>query len=159
MSKTVKEIAREWNVSTSTATRYCSSGIIPPAEKAGRPARWQIPDNWPKPPLTRHGLCFLLDTIYQLNHGAVYDSLNMGYAEEILSDGYRYLISSGFMSEIDINNLSESLKGAVVTPRGEKLIERENSESKGKTRFRAHATVKASLGVASLEAGGEISNG
>ena len=158
MGKTVKEKADEWHLNESTVRKYCLSGIIPPAEKLGKPAKWQIPDQWPRPPLTRHSLCYLLDTIYQLNHGAVFDSLNMGFSSETLVEGYKYLISSGFMSEIDVYNLSDTLKEAIVTPRGKMLIERENADSERKVQFKAHMTAKASIGIASFEVGGEISN-
>lgn len=159
MSKTVKEKAKEWGCSGSTVTKYCSSGIIPPATKEGRPAKWQIPDEWPKPPMSRHGLCFLLDTIYQLNHGVIYENLKMGYALDEVREGYKYLISSAFMSFVDVNDLKSSLSGATVTPRGAALIEKENIESKGKMNFKAHGTIKTTIGVASAEVGAEVSNG
>lgn len=47
---TAKEKAKEWNCSPRTVTEYCSSGIIPPAEKNGRFGGWEIPESWPKPP-------------------------------------------------------------------------------------------------------------
>ena len=159
MSKTVQEKAKEWECSPSTVTKYCSSGIIPPAEKVGKPAKWIIPDEWPKPPMTRHGLCFLLDTIYQLNHGVRYEDLKMGYNANELKNGYEYLISSAFMSSIDIDNLIGTLRSSIVTPRGEALIEKENKESKGKVNFKAHVTAKATIGLASVELGADVSNG
>ena len=107
----------------------------------------------------RHGLCFLLDTIYQLNCGVEYDSIRWGYKAKEVRDGYRYLISSAFMSTIVIDNLSEELQKSVITPRGAELIERENIEGRGKTKFRAYIAVKGNVGVASFEAGGEMTNG
>jgi len=158
MSKTAKEKAKEWNCHESTVSKYCASGIIPPATKEGKPAKWQIPDDWNKPPMGRHGLCYLLDTIYQLNHGVEYSALKFGYSEDETKKGYEYLISYAFMSTIDVEKLSEELKNATVTPRGKALIQRENTESKGKTTYKAHVTATANIGVASIEVGAEVSN-
>ena len=158
MSKTIKEMAKEWGCSESTVRNYCASGIIPPAEKLGSPRRWRIPDEWPKPPMTRHGLCFLLDTVYQLNHGVRYSSLKWGYPDDEVKAGYDYSISSAFMSYIDTACLPEKLVDATVTTRGAELINRENNESKGKYKFKAHITTKVNVGIVSIEAGGEISN-
>lgn len=158
MSKTIKEKAKEWDCSESTVRNYCSSGIIPPAEKVGIPPKWRIPDKWPKPPMTRHGLCYLMDTIYQLNHGVLYSSINWGYSIEEVKAGYDYLIMIAFISSIDTSCLADQLVNATVTPRGKSIIERENAEGKGKTNYRAHMTASATIGVASLEVGGEISN-
>lgn len=158
MSKTVKQKAKEWMCHERTVSNYCLSGIIPPAIKEGRPPKWIIPDEWPKPPMGRHGLCFLLDTIYQLNHGVDYSALKFGYTDTELKNGYDYLISSAFMSTIDTCKLSEELKNAIVTPRGELLVQRENSESKGKITFKAHVATKANIGVASIEMEAEVSN-
>ena len=158
MSKNIKEKAKEWNCSESTVRRYCYSGVIPPAAKEGKMSKWIIPDEWPKPPMRRHGLCFLLDTIYQLNHGVLFNNLKMGYTDEEVKAGYDYLISSAFMSAIDTTDLVNSLKNAIVTPRGKELIEKENAESKSTIKFRAHVTAKANIGIASVEVGAEVSN-
>ena len=155
MAKTVKEKAKEWKCSESTVRSYCLSGIIPPAIQIGKLKKWSIPDEWPKPPMPRHGLCYLLDTIYQLNNGVTYDAIKWGYKIEDVKKGYDYLISSAFMSTIDTNNLQSSLLSASITPRGKSLIEKENSESKGKTSFRAYVTGKVNVGVASVEVGAE----
>lgn len=155
MGKSVKEKALEWGCSKSTVKSYCSSGIIPPAEKTGNRGAWMIPDDWPKPPMTRHGLCFLLDTIYQLNCGVSYQSIKWGYQDKQVVDGYNYLVGAAFMSSIDTNELSNTLVSATVTPRGEKLIERENYESKGKTSFKAHIVAKANVGLGSIEVDAE----
>lgn len=154
--RTVKEKADEWQCSESTARKYCRSGIIPPAEQEG--VR-QIPDEWPKPPMTRRGLCYLLDTIYQLNHGVSYDAVEWGYKTDEVRAGYEYLVSGAFMSTIDVNSLSSALIGATVTPRGEALIERENTEGVNATKFRAHVLAKTKIGSMTVEAGAEISNG
>ena len=153
--KNVSEKAREWDCSVSTVKRYCASGIIPPAEKRGIRGAWQIPDNWNRPPMTRRGLCYLLDTIYQLNHGVLFGDVSWGYSEDEVKSGYSYLISSAFMSSFAVNDLENALANATVTPRGAELIDRENRENK-KTRFRAHLTGRANIGLAELEGGVEL---
>lgn len=159
MTATVKEKAKEWGCSQTTVRDYCTSGIIPPAEKKGRPPKWEIPDAWPKPPIGRHGLCYLLDTVCQINNGAAYSSITWGYKTDVIRQGYDYLISSAFMSTIDTGNLESTIAEATVTPRGMSLIERENREGKSKIKFRAYTSFKADFGLASLEAGGEVANG
>lgn len=159
MAKTVKEKAKEWGCSESTVRSYCSSGIIPPAFREGKLKKWMIPDNWDKPPMARHSLCYLLDTIYQLNNGVAYDAIKWGYKSDDVKKGYDYLIGAAFMSTIDTNHLESALISASVTPRGKVLIEKENTESKGKTSFKAHVTATANVGIASVEVGAEVSNG
>ena len=51
---TVKEIAAQWNIGTTTVTRYCTEGRIPGAKKEDR--RWKIPDDAQKPNTDR-GIC------------------------------------------------------------------------------------------------------
>ena len=51
---TIKEIASQWNVGTTTVTRYCIEGRIPGAKKEDR--RWKIPDDAQKPNTDR-GIC------------------------------------------------------------------------------------------------------
>jgi hypothetical protein len=155
MSKNLKELENEWGYKASTIRKYCASGIIPPAEK--NKGKWVIPDEWPKPPMTRHRLCFLLDTIFQLKHGAIFDALKLGNKEEVKA-GYDYLISSGFISFFNTDNLSHELVNATVTPRGEALIERDNKENKKSAHFTAHLTAKAGVGLASVEGGIKLSN-
>ena len=156
VSKTIAQKAYEWKCSESTVRRYCASGIIPTAEQVGVRKVWQIPDDCKKPPLTRHGLCFLLDTIYQLNHGARYDPSSWGYAEETIRAGFEYLVSFAFMTPFSWENAESELKGCSVTPRGEELIRRENAESQGKVSFQAHVSAKANLGIASVEADAQM---
>ena len=157
MSKNIREIAEQWGCDEDTVRRYCASGIIPVAEKIKR--KWSIPDEWPKPPMTRHMLCFLLDTIYQLNHGADFRALKFGKRAEEIKAGYDYLISSGFMSSIDTTKLETDLVKAIVTPRGEALIKRENIENNKKSiHFKSHVMAKANVGVASVEGELEVSN-
>ncbi len=156
---TVKEKADEWGCSQSTVRNYCTSGLIPPAEKKGMPPRWEIPDGWPRPPMGRHGLCFLLDTICQRSCGAKFESLELGYTGAEVRAAYSYLISSGFMSAIDVDDLGPSLPKARVTTRGTKLIERDNREGKSRNKFKTYLKIEGNVGIASLEAGGEISNG
>ena len=158
MSKTTTGMAKKWGLSTSTVRRYCSTGIIPSAEQIGLLRRWSIPDEAEKPPLSRHGLCLLLDTIYQLNNGVDYKSLKWGHTKKNVKAGYNYLVSCAFMSTINTNNLEKELINARVTPRGEELIKRENDESKGKTNYKAYISGKISVGVASVEGGIELTN-
>ena len=115
-------------------------------------------DNCKKPPMTRHGLCFLLDTIYQVNQGAEVDISCWGYPEEQIKEGYSYLISFAFMTSFSWEAIKKELKDCTVTKRGEQLIARENKESKGKTSFKAHVTAKANVGVAGVEIGAEVSH-
>ncbi len=159
MSKTVKEKALEWGCSESTVKRYCASGIIPTAEKVGLRKGWSIPDNCKKPPMTRHGLCFLLDTIYQVNQGADVDVAGWGFTESDVKEGFKYLISFAFMTPFEWDDIKTKLKECSVTQRGKELIERENIESKGKTSFKAHITAKVNIGVVNVEMGAEASHG
>ena len=106
----------------------------------------------------RHGLCFLLDTICQLNCGVEYESIRWGYEAKEIRDGYDYLVSTAFMSTIDTSNLTVELKRSHITPRGVQLIEKENEKGRSKTKFTAYAKIRGSIGIASLEAGGEVSN-
>lgn len=158
MTKTIKETARRWKVSEATARKYCQSGIIPPAEKIGKRGKWMIPENWDKPPMTRHGLCYLLDTVYQLQHGVSFVQIQWGYTKDEVKEGFRYLASSAFISSLDIDNLESALLAAVVTPRGVDLINRENKESEGKTNYKVALSAKANIGLLSAEAGIELTN-
>ena len=154
----VKQAAEKWGCKASLVRDYCSAGIIPPAEKAGQRGKWTIPDDWPKPPMTRHGLCFLLDTVYQLNAGATYDSVKWGYPIDTVTAGYEYLTGSAFMSAINIKKLESELMKAVVTPRGLDLIQRENDKGKSKIKFTAGIKARATVGFASFQAEGGVSN-
>lgn len=156
--KTAEEKAREWNCSISFVRKCCSSGLIPPARKVGRMHKWMIPKDWPKPPMPRRSLCFLLDTIHQLNCGVTYNAIEWGYPNDDIVAGFNYLVRTAFISTIDTANLAHELQGATVTPRGQDLIERENRESEKDVRFTAHVKAKASVGVASLEFNGGLSN-
>lgn len=158
MAKTVEQKSKDWGCSSATVRKYCASGLIPPAEKVGRMHKWMIPDEWPKPPMSRHGLCFLLDTIYQISSGVEYKAIKWGYSREDVIAGFEYLIGAVFMSTIDTNNLENELGNAFVTPRGEALIEKENSEGGRKIKYTARLKGKASFGIGSLEAEGELSN-
>lgn len=109
--------------------------------------------------MRRHQLCFLLDTIDLIHLGAVYGELEMGYPREKILDGYRYLVSSGFMTSFDLSDLDNDLGSAYVTNRGVALIESENAAIKTSVKFTARARAFASLGIASVEAGCEVSNG
>ena len=151
-----KEMAKKWGVSKATVNKYCASGIIPMAEKVNR--KWDIPDEWPKPPMTRHGLCFLMDTIFLINHGVNYQDLKFGYSEDIIKAGFKYLKNSGFITSININRLSKSLIKASVTMRGKELIDRENGESKGKYSFTAHVTAGVNSGVVKAGVNLEVTN-
>ena len=157
--KTAKEKAAEWGVSPSTVAAYCASGVIPPAEKVGKRRRWEIPDDWCRPPLSRRQLCFLLDTVDQIHLGANYSDLNMGHKDDVLEAGYRYLIAAGFLTYKRRNSRTNDLANAFVTARGASLLERENSDSKDSVKFTGHVKAVASLGIAKVELGYEVSNG
>ncbi len=150
--KTVKEMAKVWNCGESTVRRYCSDGVIPPAEKSG-PKKWMIPGEWPKPPMSRHGLCFLLDTVFQLKNGVEYNSIAFGYSSEDIRKGYEYLMKAAFVSTIDVDNLQNTLPEATVTPRGVSLIRSENQLGKSKTKFTAYGRVKSPIGPIGGEVG------
>lgn len=156
--KSAEDKAKEWNCSTRVVTEYCATGLIPPASKVGRMHKWMIPEDWPKPPMGRRGLCFLLDTIHQLNCGVDYKAIKWGYRSDDVVAGFDYLISTAFMSTINTANLESELKHAVVTPRGVDLIERENQESTKDVKFTAHVKATATIGIASIELDGELSN-
>ena len=151
-----KEASKKWNCSVETVRNYCASGIIPQAEKMGK--TWNIPVGCKKPPMTRHGLCFLLDTIYQLNNGVSYEAVSWGYSMSEVRKGFDYLISNAFMTSIDVNRLNKELKNASVTDRGKNLIERENSENKNRPNYKAYVSTEANFGIAKVGLGGEISN-
>lgn len=156
--KTTKEKGEEWGCSARTVAQYCATGLIPPADKIGRFRAWAIPDKWPKPPMRRHALCFLLDTVDQLHLGVTYNDLHMGYSREEVRDGYAYLISAGFMTSIDLQNYEKELYKAIVTSRGADLINADNEAQSGNVKFTAHAKAIASLGLARVEIGCEASN-
>ena len=158
MSKSIVEKSKEWQCSASTIRRFCQSGIIPPAEKQSSNGRWQIPDDWPKPPMTRHALCFLLDSIYQLKSGVDFNDIRFGYSNEEIKQGYNYLIWAAFMSSINTDNLSKELAHSNVTPRGEALIKREIDEGKSHYSSSAYLDAKLNLGVATLTIGGKVNN-
>lgn len=153
-----KQAAEKWGCSVSTVKKYCASGIILAAEKVGMRKKWEIPDNCLKPPMSRHGLCCLLNIIHQVNSGVEFSALDLGYSNDQINAGFEYLVRNAFMSTIDSNNLADELKSAVVTPLGKELIELENN-SGSKTHFVAHMNATANLGVASIEIGGSVSNG
>ena len=100
MAKTVKEKAKEWGCSESTVRSYCSSGIIPPAFREGKLKKWMIPDNWDKPPMARHSLCYLLDTIYQLNNGVAYDTASLAIKMSW------FMFNASFVQSSIVNTLS-----------------------------------------------------
>lgn len=154
----VKQAAEKWGCSVSTVKKYCASGIILTAEKVGMRNKWEIPDECLKPPMSRHGLCCLLNIIHQLNSGVEFSALDLGYSDDQVNAGFEYLVRNAFMSTIDLSNLADELKSATVTSLGKKLIELENN-SRSKTHFVAHMKSTANLGVASIEVGGIVSNG
>lgn len=156
--KTAKRMAEEWGVSKSTVIRWCASGIIPPADQAGKMKVWAIPDDWPKPPMARHGLCFLMDTICQIISGANIYKLKFGYEAERVAKGYQYLIDAGFITAINTDDLQAELPKARILPRGEDLLERENKDSKGKVNYKVTIAAKATIGVASIQATGSFGN-
>ncbi|MED9910557.1 MAG: helix-turn-helix domain-containing protein [Collinsella aerofaciens] len=155
----VNQASKKWGISASTLRKYCADGIIPPAEKEGRRSKWSIPDEWPRPPMGRHRLCYLLDTIYQLNSGVNYNALKWGVSDGDVIAGFDYLMSAAFMSTIDAGNLARELRHATVTPRGQQLIEADNRANSGKTHYRTHVNAEVGIGPAKVNVGGEISNG
>jgi len=124
---TLREKAKEWDLSKNAVRQLCMQGVIPTAERFPG-IRWRIPANCPKPPMSRHGLCFLLDSIYQFNDGATFDMTQWGYSIEQIKDGYEYLISLGFMTPFNWDNKEEELPLCRVTQRGSDLITRANNE-------------------------------
>lgn len=153
---TTSEKAREWGYSESMVRKLCRSGVIPPAEKVA--VKWDIPDRWPKPPLTRHKLCFLLDTINLIHNGSSYTDFKLGYLEDVIKESFQYLISVGFMTEIDINHIDRDLETAAITTRGVDLMRREENDSNGSIHFHLRAGGNINLGVASLNAEVGINN-
>ena len=155
----VNQASKKWGISASTVRKYCADRIIPPAEKEGVSSKWSIPDEWPRPPMGRHRLCYLLDTIYQLKSGVDYSAIKWGVAGNDVVAGFDYLMSAAFMSTIDTSNLEHELRHAIVTPRGQQLIETDNRAIDGKTRYSTHINAEAGIGLAKVNIGGEISNG
>lgn len=151
-----KQASKKWECSASTVKRYCKSGIIPPAEKIRN--KWVIPDNCEKPPLTRRGLCYLMDTIYQIKDGVDVENITWGYSEDYVRRGYNYLISFAFITFFNVKNLESDLGTASVTPRGKELIIREYKESKGKYRINTTLRGEINIGLARAEIETEILN-
>ena len=149
--KLINEIKGEWGCSASTIREYCRSGIIPPAEKVGRPMRWAIPNGWPKPPMTRHGLCFLMERIELLKEGVSFDAIRWGYSYEKVVAGFDYLVQAGFISTVDTSELATSLLKAKITTMGNELLKREKNENGVTTKTTVSAGVKVNLGVVSTE--------
>ncbi|MGI6670033.1 MAG: helix-turn-helix domain-containing protein [Christensenellales bacterium] len=151
-----KQASSSWGCSAKTVREYCKSGIIPQADKKGR--AWVIPDHCTKPPMTRHGLCFLIDTIYQMKGGADIHEYNWGYDSQMVIDGYKYLINNAFITRFDVENLIDCLVDSNLTDRGRVLLERENAESKSKIKFTTHANFHANLGPVGVKGGIELTN-
>lgn len=63
------------------------------------------------------------------------------------------------MTSFDLSDFENKLGSAYVTNRGAALIESENTANKTSVKFTARAKALASLGIASVEAGCEVSNG
>lgn len=143
----VKQASKKWGCSSSTVRNYCSSGIIPPAEKIGR--KWVIPDDCEKPPLTRHGLCFLMDTIDQIDEETDVKNIKWGYSEEKVREGCEYLKDYLFISSPQKYNFELLLKTARITNCGHALIERQAEKNKGKYK------IKLGIGVGPLKFEGE----
>ena len=153
-----REMAVKWNCCNSTVVRWCASGIIPPAEQTGKTKTWMIPDDWPKPPMTRHGLCFLIDSICQTVNGANSQELKLGYSDEKAKEGYQYLVDAGFISNINPAKFRTELISARILPRGEELLRREAEDSNGKINYKVTLAAKANIGIASIEATGSVEN-
>lgn len=143
----VNQAASKWGCSPSTVRTYCRSGIIPPAEKVGVMKKWYIPDEWEKPPFTRTGLCYLMDTIEQLKEGVVFAKIKWGYPEEKIKEGYDYLISHGFISSFDLNRLEYELFNSSLTSRGKDLLNRERQENRKLVVEEQHRGVEFDAGV------------
>lgn len=155
--KSASEMAEKWGYSTATVRKYCNTGVIPPAEK--KKARWCIPDDWPRPPMGRHALCFLMDTLYQVNHGVKLDAIKWGYSVEDVRNGFKYLMEAAFISTFNIDNFEVEVAQASVTPRGQELIALENEACKGKYFYKAHVNAKVGIPpFASTDFGVEVSN-
>lgn len=154
----VRTAAQKWNCSESTVRKYCRSGIIPTAEKIGLRNKWQIADDSPKPPMTRHGLCYLIDTIYQLKKGADYQQIVWGYNTQQVKAAYRYLIGALFITAFNVDNMAEELKHAKLTPRGLDLLKREIQENKNGVKFKTALNATLNLGVASVGIDVQVQN-
>ncbi|UUM12044.1 hypothetical protein NQU17_00330 [Clostridiaceae bacterium HFYG-1003] len=128
----VKDTARRWGRSEKVVRTYCQEGIVPSAEKKGR--FWDIPQNAPAPPLTRHGLVLLLESILLQADGAAVNVRRIGYPEIEVVLGYRYLSDQLFISGFsETEPIEKALAQAKCTQRGRKLIAaHEESKNKGR---------------------------
>lgn len=129
---TTRETAKRWGCSQKIVQSYCIDGIIPSAEKRG--FFWDIPEEAEKPPLSRHGLVLLLDTVNQLADGVVIKIKKIGYKESDVEAGFRYLSEKLFISGFDDNiPIEEALLNAKCTQRGIKLMTtHEEAKKKGR---------------------------
>lgn len=152
----VKQASKKWRCSASTVRRYCNTGVIPPAEKIRN--RWVIPDDCEMPPLTRYGLCLLMDTIYQIKDGVDVKKIRWGHSDETVRRGYEYLVGYAFISSFDVNRLESELKHVTITSRGKDLILREEKEGKSKYTFNTRLWAEINLGVVNAGVETEISN-
>lgn len=141
------QAAEKWGCSASTVREYCRSGLIPPAEKSIKfPFKWDIPDEWEKPPLTRVGLCELIEKIEQIKEGVKFESIKWGYSIEKIREGYAYLIGYGFISTFDLDKMESELDNVSLTKRGKELLERKVQESHQKAK-ETHINAEMNLGV------------
>lgn len=129
----IKEVAKKWNCSERMIREYCQKGVIPFAEKKGIRKNWYIPEDWPKPPMSRRGLCNLMSNVKQIQAGA--SASKIKWCNSLNKEkGFEYLISAGFISDFDYGNFEESVFTIVITPRGEDLLRRDDEEYKEKTK-------------------------
>ena len=154
---TSRDTAKRWGCSVSKVTQYCREGLVPLANKPKRKA-WEIPDNSPMPPLSRRGLCVLLDNLIQIQSGASLDLNAFGYNESVLKKAYDFLSDLGFIKKFNKSTpLDVALINTEITPRGQKLIEdnlNENKKVDSKTTLKGH--IGATIGVANAGFSAEI---
>ena len=124
-----REAAAKWNVKPRTVAEYCNQGLIPAAEKIKKLGRlvWEIPEDCVKPPMSRHGFCFLISQACLIKNGGDYQQVNWNYPLNTVIDGYKYWASNLFINSFDEKNMENAIKNFTITKRGLELIRKENA--------------------------------
>lgn len=119
------EAARKWKCSVATVRKYCSEGMILPAEKNSTfPWGWNIPDGACKPPVTRHRAVTMIRMANAMCEGGEVNLKTLGIPENLVRDAFQYLQDCGFIAKYDAQNeITEAMKAIQILPLGEKLVE------------------------------------
>ena len=150
-----KETAKRWGCSPSTVKEYCRTDIIPSAEKIKSKANrlvWDVPAECTKPPMTRHGMCTILDTAFLIQDGANFEVVKWGRSINDVKDCFRYLAENAFITDYDNTKSFEELVYAIkVTLRGEDLIRSDAQDKKKPLHYKVKGELNFKVASVSVE--------